>query len=449
MKTLEYVISAVAQGAFPNNKQLSDYHNDLIKEGLTNIVDITKKDVKENCKKYNAETSALFNAFTEEQYLSYFKYLDEMHMDKTYADSGGLQIVTAGKEMTAEIKDEIYKIQTFSDYAMCFDVIPLIRVSEKRTRNERSNVGNKIFKSEDLKECGIATGLNIKRQIEIFRNLNAKTKVIIIVQGNNYYDMVEFYKNIQEQLTDDDFEYVGGLAVADTCIGNGELESIEMLRAAHNISKIAHKNVTKHLHILGVGSIMRMKPVIYLLRSKYLDNFERISYDSSSHTSTFTYGLLKLNGTCKPLGTHRSYISEKHFSDVYTLYSNYLKNFVTEEKFLDTILGQKNEKIDFGVMGDDWKHSSIKKRSFENEKEETIVIAHLAKAFHTFYQINNFQKCLDDLWGDDFTGGPISSLLNCKDENDMNYWSKDWYGYVKSKKIKRQENLKNSLEALL
>jgi hypothetical protein len=326
----------------------------------------------------------------------------------------------------------------YADYAMCFDVIPLSSVSLTRTRNERSNVGNKIFHSEQHQQAAFATGDNIKSQASFFRTVGAKTKVVIIVQGNDVQDMVDYFKNITTRLDDADYENIGGLAIADTCMGNGELESIKMLIAAKEISKICHPNIKKHLHVLGVGSIYRMRPILYLLKSGYLNAFERVSYDSSSHTSTFQYGLLKVDGTCKSIGSYKKPEVDNHFRNVYTLFNDTFSQYVTEDKFIDNI---------FGDGKSDWKYSTIKNRVVETSDPDVIIPSLLCNAAHTYFQIHNFITNLDQVMLDEFgiqrTKGDwkklmrINQLLAVKNDDDMSSWFAQNSGGIKTKGIKR------------
>lgn len=429
---ISYVISACGMmGAYTLAKapeKLKKHH-----PKFTNILaEQLNKSIAQKCLNTNSDVSVLYNAYTEKQHLEYLKTYNNLGAKYIYSDSGGLQIVTAGKEINDEIKQQIYETQAYADYAMCFDVISLGSVSKTRTRNERSNVKNKIFYDSDHHQAGILTGLNIKEQVNYFRRSGAKTKVIIIVQGNNAEDMVEYYKNISSQLSDEDFEHIGGLAVADTCIGNGELESVEMLRAAKAISKICHDNVRHHLHILGVGSIYRIRPIINLIKSGYLNTFNQVSYDSSSHTCTFDYGLLKLNGTCKPLGSHRNKKAEIHFENVYDFFKEPLQNMgVEKESFVDIILGHDR----------DWKFSSIKKEHFAKDNIQAQLIAQSAKMMHTYFQIDNFIYNVDKLWVDSSTETEIQRLIKVRSDDDMDEWIRlNMY----SKKIKTKKIIRHS-----
>lgn len=427
---LEYVISACGMmGVFTNH--VYDNHRELLKQSLLELMQSVNASIKKKSKNTNPTIATLFNAYTESAFTDRFSTLDNLGASKLYADSGGLQIVTAGKSITPQIKQEIYKTQTAADYAMCFDEIALGSFSVTRTRNERSNVGNKIFKSSLHADKGSETGRNIKEQIEAFKSLGAKTKVIPIIQGNNSDDMMVFYDRIVGELEDDDYDYISGMAIADTCMGNGELESIEMLRGAKRITDVCHDNIKKHLHILGVGSISRMRPILFLTKSGYLNTFEKISYDSSSHTSTFDYGLLKVNGTCRPLGGVRTPKAEAHFKNVYQLFNSFLSSKVTEGEFLNIILGDGKR---------DWKYSTVKEAGI-NLPDEKMIIAFLAKVMHTYFQIDNFIGCIDAVLDEEIIKNQhIGALLRITDENLMKSWMNSAKSSVKSKRILREEN---------
>jgi len=438
VKKLDYVISACGMmGVFTPDHQapwFPHYH-----KATLSLMRSLKQQIASSCHSTTPLVSTLYNAYTEKNHVAEFKRLDNLGSDSVYADSGGLQIVTAGKSITEEIKKEIYKTQTYADYAMCFDVIALGSVSLTRTRNERSNVGNKIFKANEHIAAAHATGDNIKAQASYFRTTGAKTKVIIIVQGNNSQDMLDFYNGIASRLSPEDYENIGGMAIADTCIGNGELESIEMLRAAKMISEICHPNIKRHLHVLGVGSISRMRPILYLLKSGYLSEFDRISYDSSSHTSTFQYGLLKLNGTCRSIGTTKTHLVDKHFRNVYNLFSDMFIEFnISEDRFIHNLFPDERS---------DWKFSTIKNRILNNASHDDIVTTLLCNAAHTYYQIHNFVTNLDQVMThkldkfDDNKDLAMNKLLGITTTEQLNSWIDLYKNQIKSKRIARNSEL--------
>lgn len=437
MLKLEYVVSAIGMAGPVNSNLLRSkhFHTEVV-PAMRGAVDIVKQQVKASAKNVDPSLAVLFNAYTEKKFVEHMQDYNKFNMESVYADSGGLQMVTTGKAVTPQIKDDIYEIQTFADYAMCFDDIPLESVSLVRTRNERSNVGNKVFNQGRLTETAKATGENIKRQIEYFQMKGASTKVIIIVQGNTADDMVHWYETIQEMLTDDHFANVGGIAVADTCMGNKELETIDMLTAAHRIAKVCHPSARKQIHLLGVGSIPRMAPVLYLEKSGFLADYEKVSYDSSSHTVCFNYGLMKLNGGCKPLGEKRNHKLEE------TLYKIYEQFAPLHHKdynwFADNVFFDKDGS---------WTYSGIAKRAAEKDTPDIMRGAALANFTYSMYQVKNFMQCLDVVAGGEFIGArgemniaAIQQLLQVKDLDDMRVWNNMFSKYVSSARIARKED---------
>lgn len=438
MLNLEYVVSAIGMAGTINSNILKSehFHTEAV-PALRHVVDILKTSVKGSAKNVDPSVAVLFNAYTEKKFVEHLKDYSNFNMDKVYADSGGLQMVTTGKEVTPAIKDDIYGVQQYADYAMCFDDIPLESVSLVRTRNERSNVGNKVFNQERLTETAKATGENIKRQIEYFQQNGADTKVIIIVQGNTADDMVHWYQTIQDMLTDDHFKNVGGIAVADTCMGNKELETIDMLTAAHRIAKFCNPAARKQIHLLGVGSIPRMAPVLYLRKSGFLSEYEKISYDSSSHTVCFNYGLMKLNGTCKPLGAKRNAKLEERLFDIYNTF---------KPAFGDIDFDYQMNNVFFDEDGT-WTFSNIGQRAGLNAHDpKHIRGAALSNFTYSMYQVKNFIECLDVVAGGDFMGArgemniaAIQQLLQVNDDYAMGQWMNMFKGYVSSARIARKE----------
>lgn len=173
-------------------------------------------------------------------------------VDSIYGDSGGLQIVTLGKKITPELKQQVYRTQSSVDFGMCFDEIPLTSMYSGVGSAERVNVANKLYMTSRQEECGKLTGQNIRQQIETFKQLGSKTKAMAILQGNTPEDMLKFYQDSRSQLESHHLDGLGGLAVADTCMGNETLESVDLLtgwKMVHDSEPLAHRN---HLHLLGI-----------------------------------------------------------------------------------------------------------------------------------------------------------------------------------------------------
>lgn len=443
---LEYVASAVGQTAvFNTTFTESTIFQSKIVPAIKDLIDILLNDVYAHCTTTESEFSILFNAYTENRFIKGFSMYDNFSAHSVYADSGGLQMVTAGKTITDEIKEKIYATQCYADYAMCFDVIPLESLSLVRTKNERSNVENKIFDQSRHLDAGKQTGQNIKKQIEHFKKAEAKTKVIIIVQGNTPEDMVDYFCQIQDQLDDEDFSYVGGIAVADTCMGNKELETIDMLIAARKIAEVSKypECTSKHLHFLGIGAIPRMAPVLYLQKSGFLDSYKKISYDSSSHTHCFIHGLMKLNGGCIKQGSKRNPKIEKTMKDIHSL----LLKPVFDKYGVSTDYSWYANEVFFDPVDGNWVDSKIRER-VRNKNDEDVTLAAALTSFSYFlYQCRNFMINLDKVAAGEFIGKrsimnqkAIEELKKVTNEEDMTEWKRLYKRYVSSARIKRKED---------
>jgi hypothetical protein len=430
---LEYVISGC--------QRLQVFHGDMFDDPdvwstyqplVQKIPLIVRRDLQEYSKHSDPILSLLFNAFVEKRFARPTKGLqiyNWLESEKVYADSGGLQMVTTGKTVTPEIKKQIYATQTYADYAMCFDVIPLTSTTTIQTSTERLNTANKIFEDHLFADSAQKTAQNIKDQIAFFRENNAKTKVIIIVQGNTPQDMKFFFDIIASKLTEEDYAHVCGIAVADTCMGNGELESIKMLHAAHLIAQDCHPAVASHVHFLGVGSLHRLRPIIYLVRSGFLKSFERISYDSTSHTSSYDLGTVKLDNTQQKIGTHRTPLATEVFNNIYTYFSDVFSPLVSHEEYTQMVFGKDGNS--------NLKYTSLRDNSVKMGGNAKIA-GMLIKQAYIYYQIQNFMKRAEDMWSEPNNYTPIGHLLNIKDEADILRWYNNFSMHVSSKSIRRR-----------
>lgn len=229
--------------------------------------------------------SMLYNAYTEKKVGHQINDLFGDSVYKVHVDSGGLQIVNLGLDNTPELRKAVYENQAESgDIGMCFDEIPLHNEA-KGGGAARINTKDKVFMTDLAYDYGVKTGKNIRAQIETYIETGSKCKPYIILQGNSDEDFLNFSDGIMSQLEGVE-DYIAGCAAADTCIGNGVRESIDMMSVIRklNIPEKAKKSV----HMLGVGSVKRLLPAVALIRSGYFGDDFHISYDSSTHTGCLT-----------------------------------------------------------------------------------------------------------------------------------------------------------------
>lgn len=234
--------------------------------------------------RYGHHHSFLYNAYTEKQIGKMFNdhYKDSLYL--IHADSGGLQVVTRGEEITPDLKRLVYSHQgEFSDIAMSFDEIPLTTIGKSAI----TDLDNRFFDYDIFHSCAEHSAKNIAEQIEFFRENGSQAKPLLIAHGNNVDDFCRWVDICLEYIPDDLHSHIGGLSLAGTALGAGMAEIVERLFSFSMIE--APENMKKNLHLLGVGSIARMTPCSALVLSGLFKDVH-ISYDSTTHSAGVTRG---------------------------------------------------------------------------------------------------------------------------------------------------------------
>ena len=369
----------------------------------------------------------LFNAYTEKDMGERISENDNFGFEKLYADSGGLQIVTAGKSVDDSLKANIYGIQSHADFAMCFDEIPCGNKAGMivDSKSNRSNTGNKVYFPGRKTETATKTANNIREQIETLDKFGTNTVVHYIIQGNTYEDMVEWFDDGTKVLTEDHFKRVGGLALADTCMGNGPLESIDMLVAYHLIHKqFGVERIKTHVHLLGLGSVRRLLPVLYLMKSGFLPNDLTISFDSTTFSMSYFMGRFTGSNGQKVQQGEANY--KAMFHDVYKYFGDIYHKYVPaceEGVFVDHVVKEIRSLAD----------------SINNAHD---VIAPVVRANITLtlcWQIlgfiENINKAIDHSKHDN---SPMGRLQHVKNMDDYMEWKAQFGNRVASSRITRE-----------
>ena len=233
----------------------------------------------------------MFNAYQEDKLMTGYLTNYDRFGATWHSDSGGLQMVTQNKTITEELKDKIYDIQAnHSSYAMCFDEMPIRIDGTTKGMTSRLDLSNRQYIVEWAKDKAVLTGKNVKRQIEVIRKNNSDTKVFIICQGNETQDFVNYFDDVVDQLPPDYYTSIAGVALSAACTGLGMLESIKMAASYRKMS--IPKGIGKKLHFLGYGSINRLRPMMYLEASGYLN--ADITFDSSTHAMGCLLGEIRI-----------------------------------------------------------------------------------------------------------------------------------------------------------
>ena len=242
------------------------------------------------------EISMLYNAYAEKEFMEFFTSRERLHMSNLFADSGGLQMVTlakhGNKKITEEDRAKVYQYQQDADFAFCFDEIPAVTIGN----NPRSSANDRYINTSLIDSSAIATAQNINTQAKFFDDHNARAKIFHIIQGNSIDDMVRWADVGLSHISNR--ERIAGFAMADTCLGIGVLESIDMLLAFNRIQELtAHQY--KRMHLLGIGAASRLTPLIAFLNSGLIDKDVTISFDSSSISLTWMRGnFVDYSGRC-------------------------------------------------------------------------------------------------------------------------------------------------------
>ena len=393
---------------------------DMTRAGLERL----RADVKTMIPGVGFGLDLLFNAYTEKDMGQRIAAYDNFGFEKLYADSGGLQIVTLGKDVDDNLKGGIYKTQSCADFAMCFDEIPCgAKNSEDTTKSSRSNTDDKLYWPARAKECAQKTAHNIREQIEALDKQGTDTVVHYIIQGNRVEDMVEWFREGTKILTPDNWKRVGGLALADTCMGNGPLESVDMLTAYHQIrEEFGVEMVKNHIHLLGLGSVNRLMPVMNLAKSGFLPDDLTISFDSTTFSMSYFMGrFLKSNGKKVSDGAHNY---RKMFHEVWQYFGDIYRQHVPgvdEAAFIDHVVAQIRSLAD-----------AI--NSSNNDPFNPIVRSNITLT--DCWQVLGFIKNLKDEMDKD-DNQPISQLRTVKTMEDMVRWKRDHGHKIKTKRIAR------------
>lgn len=284
MIQFEYVASGIAHSRLLVNKA---YELEKTKEIVNKIISFVNN-------RNNHKFSVLFNAYAESKFNDMIEACFEKQIESTYSDSGGLQVLTQGKVFTKELKEKVYSIQSaFSDFAMSFDEIPISTIGNNSSVTSKNN---KIFDASLFRQYAEKSRDNLKEQIEFFSKTNCRAKILPIIQGNSIEGFMEWHDILMNDLSKEELSFCAeGLSFSNAAFGMGLKEEIHRIIA---IEKIKSERC-KHIHILGLGSIKRLLPLLILSNNGLLNGIERISFDSTSHTANSSMGTYYLKSMKK------------------------------------------------------------------------------------------------------------------------------------------------------
>lgn len=396
---------------------------------------------------HNHFVSALYNAYTEGKY-GERQYREFTGFERHYSDSGGLQMVSLGVgNITDEAKDKIYQVQgKHSDVAMIFDEIPVFvpdqidksklianGISPKYNMRSLKNTSARVFDPSIFKDCAKETARNILNQIKYFENMNSDTKIIVVLQGNNTEWYQRWLDIILKQIPKDEWRKLGGIAFGSPAYGAGKLEDIEKLFFISQIE--APRHLKKHFHLLGVGAMSRMIPVVMFRRSGIIPEDVLISYDSSKHSGGLVRGQYQLDDKIIFVSRKTKKKINEIESSIMSFARHILKYDLPREDLHNVIFLNVAEFM-----------SRYPNRP-EQEVTQNLINLRMIMLFHSIYQ---FTKTLDRLHIDDkylhsITNNNIILLEKIRDSKDFSDWEHLVRGKIESKRTPSVDT-NNSLE---
>lgn len=226
----------------------------------------------------------LFNGYTEKHTGEEVKSIFEPY--NIQVDSGGLQMITLGRTITEEMKDQVYQVQgKYGTIGHSFDKIPVKLVNG---RSDRTNMGGRLFDPSLFDECAIESGKNLARQIESFIEQKTKARPMMIIQGNNQSWYQKWADIVLKQVPQSHWEYIYGISSGGAVLGQGLREDVERVWTLSQLE--VPDSMKKNFHLLGFGSMNRLIPVIEFEKAGVFQDGVTFSYDSTKHTGGCTRG---------------------------------------------------------------------------------------------------------------------------------------------------------------
>jgi hypothetical protein len=425
-RRLEYAFSATGYLALPTKELIEkDPNHKLYPRYAECFQKLRESNV--DFENIDAEYSFLANGYMESTRIENYFAKQSFGYDNFYVDSGGLQMANLGIPITEEAKQEVYRVSTFGDFGFCFDEIPLHvdKTMGISTKNTRSSVEDKIFIRGDAEEKAKRTGRNVNKQCTTYRTMGAKTKAIIIIQGNTIDDMVKFFEDTLSAIDKENYPYIAGTALADTCMGNGPLQSADMIAAWRAIYEKLSKEgtlpafFTNHLHLLGVGAFYRFEPFINLMRSGFIPPEVKVSADSSKHSMAYHIGFWNGAGNSKKYGLISNPFNRRIYSKVYDEFDFVCRDFFkTKDEYVSFFTRHvKSLNDQYDAVG-----------GVENGDQEMIRFIRFNVFLHSISQMREmfgaFDRIISGTYKPEKVDLPVYDLQNVRDFEDYGKWRK-------------------------
>lgn len=299
-------------------------YNDILNDMILKLQNKSKIDI-----------SVLFNAFTESSHGEHFINNNKINHKNIYGDSGGLQIITRGLDITSSKMNDVFQIQSkYCNYGFSFDEIPVKALNG----GTQARTTEKYFLDENISNNGFKAGDNLKIQCQTFSKNESICKSIPIIHGydKNSYEL--YTNNMFSKLDNNDLGFCEGISI-------GNLTSSDILTVVDSVFWLVNNNNipnslnNKHIHLLGVTGLQKLLPVIIML--KKFDKLEYLSFDSTSIIGTYVFGKT-INGISQlnnkypdKMGKRLNNNNEIFMKDIYNFWKDLPNNpFLSYEQFI-------------------------------------------------------------------------------------------------------------------
>lgn len=391
------------------------------------FVDATDLDFKErilNCfrttdNKFNHRFSLLYNAYAEKTYPKSLNMIrDAGGSYKTHADSGGLQIITQGAQITDDLKKKIYENQALnSDIAMSFDEIPIVTVGQS---SKRGDMSTRFFDHLGFEEKAKLSAKNIVEQLQYFADSKTTSKPLMIIHGNSFQSGTEWADIMLDNIPADLRPFLGGIAMGGGSFGGGEKEMIVRNAVAAGVLK-EHNDLPQYVHFLGLGSIRMFFASFFLRENGWMDGIN-ISYDSTTHSSKPHMGDY-LNKDCESIAFGK---------EMNIHYEHMLADCKEKFPWLQYDVGQYYEAMRTSAGKYEEKHGN-------NHAVVEVYVASVLSNIQNF--MREVEKCDNDTgyylnkWVDVKDWEKFKTFGEVKNGQDFKRWNGEFGNSFKSKKL--------------
>lgn len=302
---LDYVL-----GSFTGLIKIPNKNKEIEKK---NIIDSTRliQFIHSKLKGYFS-ISSLFNAYQEEKEGKLINENNKFGHNSIYADSGGLQVLTAGKTINDEIKEKVYTTQAkYCDYAMTFDEMP-IKIRKELATGSVAGCDGQVYIQELIPITAKNSANHIQKQIDMFEELGTKTKIMPILHGYDGDSFLQYGEILLRELQHIG-DHIQGIAIA-SLRGHAD-NKVGMMKVFDYIPKIVNDDrinpkYKQHVHLLGVGAMQRILPALMMVKKNIIP-IKKLSVDSTKICQAYTYG--------KVFQSVEEYKNRKDFDPVLTL----------------------------------------------------------------------------------------------------------------------------------